>query len=133
MKPNSLFFCILMMILIASCKKEDPIKFTLYLNFIVYSESGYYPDTCLTFKVIIDGNREFSDNLCNVGGSPCVLVYSFPVEPGLHNIQAEAAGVAGKFDMDVDFTRSKKYGYLNYRSETDSFDFYFSTSGGVDK
>jgi hypothetical protein len=133
MKLNFLLFCILIMILIASCKKEDPINFTLYLNFIFYSESATYTDTCLIFKVTIDGNRQFSDSLCNEGVSPCVLIYSFPIEPGLHQIQAEAARVAGQLDTNVYFTHSKKFGYLNYRSETKSFDFYLSTSGGIDK
>jgi hypothetical protein len=133
MKPNYLIFCILIIFLISSCKKEDPIDFTLYLDFIVYSESGYHPDTCLTFKVTIDGNREFSDNLCYVGVEPCVLIYPFPIEPGFHKIHAQAAGVAGQLDTVVHFAKSKKFGYLSYHSDIDSFGFYLSTAGGIDK
>jgi hypothetical protein len=133
MKPKSLIFCILILFLISSCKKEDPIDFTLFLDFIVYSESGYHPDTCLTFKVTIDGNREFSDNLCNVGIEPCALIYSFPIEPGLHKIQAQADGVTSQLDTFVYIDRSKKFGYLNYHSDIDSFNFYLSTVGGIDK
>jgi hypothetical protein len=133
MKPNSLVFCILILILLSSCKMEDPVRFTLYLDFIVYSESGAYPDTCLTFKVTIDGKKEFSDNLCNVGAEPCALIYSFPIEPGSHKIQAQAAGISGQLDTVVYIARSKKFGYLNYHSDIDSFDFYLSTVGGIDK
>jgi hypothetical protein len=118
------------MILITSCKKDDPYKFTVYINNTTDSESGVNSVSCLTFQVLIDGNRKFSDEICE---TPDLGIFYAAIEPGPHRLQAEAAGVAGRLDTIVYIPRSKKYCYLNYRSNTQSFDFYFSTSGGIDK
>lgn len=120
----------MIMILITSCKKYDPFKFTFYINNTTDSESRGNSVSCLTFQVLIDGNKKFSDEIC---GTPDLGIFYVAIEPGPHRLQAEAAGVAGRLDTVVYIPRSKKYCYLNYRSNTQSFDFYLSTSGGIDK
>jgi hypothetical protein len=109
-----------------SCEKENSIDFTLYLNF----EATY--NECKTFKIYIDDQQKFNNQLCFKGALPCAEIINFQVEPGLHNIKAEVSGIINVLNLTVDFQNGKPFGYLYYLQETSGFDFYLSSTGGLD-
>jgi hypothetical protein len=125
MNTKLFFLPFLLIILIGSCQKDDTINFTLYLNSDVRYDAI---DSCKIFKISIDGKEKYTDELCFDG----TLIYNFPIEYGKHIIKAEVVGQSNFFENTIDFIKSKKFGYLDYRSETGMFDFFLGSSGGID-
>jgi hypothetical protein len=109
-----------------SCEKEKSIEFTLYLNYVAsYNE-------CKTFKIYIDDQQKFNNQLCFEGATPCAKIIKFQLEPGSHIIKVEASGIIDVFIQTVDFDNGKPFGYLNYRQEISRFDFFLKSTGGLD-
>lgn len=124
MKTKIAFLFFLFFIL-GSCEREDPMEFTLYLNFNT-SEIE-----CQSFRILVDDKVRFDNQFCFTGVTPCFKTIKFRIEAGLRKI--EATDENGKeFSKIVWFTSSKQYGYLTYNSNNSDFDFYLSSSGGMD-
>lgn len=121
-KFTILFF---LLIILGSCEKDDPIEFTLYLNFNT-SEIE-----CESFSILVDDQVRFDNKICFAGVTPCFKTIKFRIEPGLHVIEAFSEN-GEEFSKLVRFTSSKQYGYLTYHSNRTQFDFYLSSSGGME-
>lgn len=134
MNSKLLLLLLLLIIPIGSCQKDETINFTLYLNYIASFDVNYETpfDSCKIFKISIDGKEKYTEELCFNGVVPCFLMYTLPIEPGKHILKAEVVGQSDFFESTVDFIKSKKFGYLNYRTETGKFDFFLSSTGGID-
>jgi len=134
MKTKLFLPILLLFVIIGSCQKDETINFTLYLNYIASFDVNYETpfDSCKIFKISIDGKEKYTDDLCFNGVVPCFLMYTFPIEAGKHILKAEVVGQTDFFESTVDFIKSKKFGYLDYRSETGKFDFFLKSSGGID-
>jgi hypothetical protein len=118
---TKLFLPVLFLLaIIGSCQKDDTINFTLYLN----NDAG----NIKIFKVSVDGKVISNEEISSAGTLPI----TFPVESGKHILKAAVVGQSDFFESTVDFVKSKKYGYMDYRSETGKFDFFLSSSGGID-
>jgi hypothetical protein len=126
MNTKLIVLLFLLIIPFGSCQKDNTIDFTLYLNYIASF------DSCKTFKISIDGKEKFTDKICYNGIVPCYLTYTFPIASGNHSIKAEVVGESGIFEGNIEFVKSQKYGYLDYRPETGEFSFYLSSTGGID-
>ena len=126
MKTKFILFFILLLIPVTSCRKNDTIQFTLYVN---YMSSVY---NCKTFKVTLDGQKKGNEQLCYEGILPCFVTFAFPVTTGNHNIKVELIDDSKSFEKTIEFVNSQKFGYLDYNSLTSEFNFRLSSTGGVD-
>ena len=126
MKPRFILLLAFAFFLLGSCKKTEEINFTFYLE---YTDSAL---SCKTCKLMIDGQENYSAQICFEGYSPNFKIYSLNIKSGSHRIKAEILEDSKIFEQTIEINDSNKFGYLTYHNSSSEFTFFLNSTGGID-
>ena len=125
MKVKFILLFVFLLIPIYSCNKSEEFQFTLYLEYTASINN------CKTIKVTIDGEEKLNNQICSAHVSPNVMILTFPISSGKHNLKAVIIEDSEVYDRSVDFDISQKYGYLTYNNNSSEFTFFMNSTGSI--
>lgn len=124
MKSKLFLSFVFILVFATSCKKQaEEFQFTLQME---YTGTTY---NCKTFSILIDGAQMLNAQLCYQGLTPNTLSATIPITAGKHTMQTIVSEDSKTFSEVVEFSTTKKFGYLTYNSTTHQFTFTMDESG----